>query len=248
MKRWTVITEQDSADAKKGDALWALGYLALLRLKAAGARNFTTNAKELGKIFALSDYRSVKRVLCALRRAELITFEQCPKGTSICFLCPAQKPAQTLDKKQCSAGQNTALTPFPPDPLNPVNVAFINTKRHKDNIYIQSPKKQKAEEFGLWFLARYQADYFKKADQTAVDGWLSAHQSALEKILSLAMGDLDLAKAATVQTERDMAAFIEKNPAARWTLEGAVVRNMADNIDFILKSRRKEDQQQRRIL
>lgn len=86
MKKWCMILEEEKEALKAFGGMWALGYLAVLRLKTAGRGQIKTSVRELAREFGLADFRAVKRVLNALAGAGIIALEQGPKGTFIKLL------------------------------------------------------------------------------------------------------------------------------------------------------------------
>lgn len=86
MKKWTSITAEELSALRSAGAAWALGYLAILKLQADWGGTMHTSVRELARLFDLSDFRAVKRVLNALAAAGIIALEQGPKGTFIKFL------------------------------------------------------------------------------------------------------------------------------------------------------------------
>ena len=86
MKKWTSITAEELSTLRLAGAAWALGYLAILKLQSDWGGSMHTSVRELARLFDLSDFRAVKRVLNALAGAGIIALEQGPKGTFIKFL------------------------------------------------------------------------------------------------------------------------------------------------------------------
>ncbi len=99
MKKWCVILEEEKEALKAFGGMWALGYLAVLRLKTAGRGQIKTSVRELAREFGLADFRAVKRVLNALAAAGIIALEQGPKGTFIKLLSlPENGRARDMEK------------------------------------------------------------------------------------------------------------------------------------------------------
>ncbi len=99
MKKWCVILEEEKEVLKASGGMWALGYLAVLRLKTAGRGQIKTSVRELAREFGLADFRAVKRVLNALAGAGIIALEQGPKGTFIKLLSlPENGRARDMEK------------------------------------------------------------------------------------------------------------------------------------------------------
>lgn len=149
MKKWCVILEQEKQAAKQAGVLWALGYLAILRLDAAGRREIKTTVRELAEMFGLADFRAVSRILNGLQAAGLIDFESGSRGTAVKFLSVQsgensveQTATPALSNPQHSVEQSSTPAPFsllspvnPLNSLNPAEVSFNNSNSKKTSVY-----------------------------------------------------------------------------------------------------------------
>lgn len=110
MKKWCMILEEEKEALKAFGGMWALGYLAVLRLKTAGRGQIKTSVRELAREFGLADFRAVKRVLTALAGAGIIALEQGPKGTFIKLLSlPENGRAREKSARECNGRERTDL-------------------------------------------------------------------------------------------------------------------------------------------
>lgn len=158
MKKWCVVLDEEKEAANKAGALFALGYLIILRLKAAGRREIKTTVRELAEDFGLADLRAVNRILRALRSANLIDFESTNRGTVVKFLsvqseqnsCTemtknsvAEKSSPALSNPQHSVEQSSTPAPFLSFPLKPLNTLnpgseTYNYNDKKTSVYMQT--------------------------------------------------------------------------------------------------------------
>ncbi len=145
MSNWTMILAEEQDALKASGALWALGYLAVLRLKAAGSETLITTTRELAALWDRGNYRSVKRALNALSKAGLLRVESSAQNTKIYLPRGVEKsPSKASSertqkgvKTNAERGQSERRAPSPSYSPNPFNEININ-KRQEKHVYIKA--------------------------------------------------------------------------------------------------------------
>lgn len=225
MNNWTMILGEEKDALKAAGALWALGYLAVIRLKAAGGESLLTTTRELAALWDMGNYRSVKRTLNALSKAGLLRVESSANNTKIFLARGVQKSPSKVSsertqnefKTNAERGQNERSTPFPPDPLNPKNETLI-IKQQKKHIY-SAQAAQSANNLQD-FSDRVMQEFEDLKNDRQKGIWFKTNKRCLKDILDFCSGDFQLAcRTIRVCAQRlDKAGFVGGYNAVRRNL------------------------------
>lgn len=194
MNRWGTITQAEAQAARDKGALWAMGYFAVLQIAASGYGRLDTTVRGLAALFGLADFNAVKRVLKTLEQSGFIALKQSAKGTEIKLMrfepqAFGEPKRSALGKAKQSVRQSKTLTPFPPDPLNPI----------KDNLNKSNGIKSMSMARAGAQLRDFACGVLQKFENLKTDAekevWFKYNRGYLRDILLFCGGDKELAYA-----------------------------------------------------